>query len=183
MLRLNLASNKLKQEIKLRHVYRFLITANCVLILLIIFLAIVILTAKIIMQNNFNKVIEETTLISRTGEVKNVRIKEINSQIGHVESIQSGFHPWSFVLEEIARFANNEIVFSSIKINAETMQLDLSGHSLTRQSLLDLKDGLEESEYFTNLEFPLKNILEKGDINFNIKAQLATDKIKLSENE
>ncbi len=178
MLRLNLVSQKLKEEIKLRHIYKLFLRVNSILVIIIIFIAILILVAKIILQNNFNKVVAETTLITRDSQGRNFKIREINIRLNQVASIQGNFIPWSFVLEEVAKYASNDIVFYSIKLNRETETIDLMGRSGIRQSLLNLKEGMEKSEMFLDIDFPLKNILEKSNIDFVIKANLNLDKAK-----
>ncbi len=180
MLSLNLVSQKLKEEIKLRHVYKLLLQINFVLIIATIFIAIIILVAKIILQNNFNKVVAETTLIARDSQGRNFKIREINAHLNQVADIQGNFVPWSFVLENIAGYVNNDVVFYLLKLDRETQLIELRGMSGTRQSLLTLKEGIQNSEMFSDIDFPLKNILEKSDIDFIIKAHVNLDKIKIN---
>jgi len=179
MLSLNLVSQKLKEEIKLRHIYKLLLRVNFVLVIATIFIAIIILVAKIILQNNFNKVVAETTLITKDSQGRNFKIREINAHLNQVASIQSDFIPWSFVLEEIAGCVDDDIVFYFLKLDRDTKLIELRGRAGARQSLLVLKEGMQESEMISDIDFPLKNILEKSDIDFIIKAHLNLDKIKI----
>ena len=180
MLHLNLVSQKLKEEIKLRHIYKLLLRINFILVIATILVAIVILVAKIILQNNFNKVVAETTLITKNSQGRNFKIREINNHLNQVASIQSDFVPWSFVLENISRYTNDNIIFYFLKLNKEEELLELRGNSKTRESLLSLKEGIQNSEIFSDIDFPLKNILEKNDIDFIIKAHVNLDKIKIN---
>ena len=100
MLNLNLVSQELKQEIKLRHIYKMLKQADYILIIITIFVAVVILVAKIILQNNFNKIVAETTLITKDSQGQNSKIREINTRLSFVEKIQSNFIPWSFLFNK-----------------------------------------------------------------------------------
>ena len=180
MLHLNLVSQKLKEEIKLRHIYKLLLRINFILVIATILVAIVILVAKIILQNNFNKVVAETTLITKDSQGRFFKVREINFRLNQVASIQSDFIPWSFVLEEIAEYVNDDIVFSFLKLDRETQLMELRGRSGTRQSLLVLKEGMQKSEMFSDIDFPLKNILEKNNVDFVIRAHLNIDMIKIN---
>lgn len=177
MLDLNLVSQELKQEIKLRHIYKMLKQANYILIIITIFVAVVMLAAKIILQNNFNKIVEQTTLITRDSQGQNSKIREINTRLAFVEKIQNDFTPWSFLFKDLAGYVNGDINFYSIKIDKEKREIDLKGIAKSRRSLLALKAGLGKSDIFSEIDFPMKNILEKTDINFEIKAKINLENI------
>jgi len=57
MLVLNLVSEELKKEIKLRHLYQLIKKVNYLIIIITIITAIVLLVARVILQNNFNKIV------------------------------------------------------------------------------------------------------------------------------
>jgi Tfp pilus assembly protein PilN len=181
MLNLNLVSKELKQETKLRHIYKMLKQADYILIIITIFIAIVMLVAKIILQNNFNKIVEETTLITRDSQGRNSQIREINNHISFVEKVQNDFIPWSFLFKDLDKYVNSDLSFYSIRIDRDKKTIELKGIAKNRDSLLALKSGLEKSDIFFGVIFPVKNILEKEDINFEIEADLNIDKIKESQ--
>jgi Tfp pilus assembly protein PilN len=177
MLTLNLVSRELKQEIKLRHVYSLLKKADYILIIITIFIAVIMLVAKVILQNNFNKIVEETTLIIRESQGQNSKIREINNRLSFVEKIQNDFIPWSFLFKDLGGHTSNDVNFSLIKLSQEKKEIELKGMAKTRDSLLALRDGLEKSAIFYDLDFPMKNILEKNNIDFEIKAKLYLENI------
>lgn len=172
MLRLNLISEELKQNIKLKHIYKMLKRAIFLLIIITIFIAIIFLVSKIILQNNFNKIVEQTTLITKNSQGRNTKIREINIKINYVDEIQNDYIEWSYLLEDLARNINNNIIFNLINIDGEEKKIELKGIAISRNSLLLLKDGLDDSDIFINIDFPISNILEKKDINFEIKADI-----------
>jgi len=178
MLNLNLVSQELKQETKLRHIYKMLKQANYILIIITIFIAVVMLVAKIILQNNFNKIVEETTLITRDSQGKNAKIREINSRLSFVEKIQNDFIPWSFLFKDLGGYVNNDLNFYSIRIDKDRKTIELKGVANSRDSLLSFKSGMEKSNIFSGIVFPMKNILEKENISFEIKADLNLNNIK-----
>ncbi len=178
MLRLNLVSKELRQEIKLRHVYEVLIRTKYYLIIMVVLVTVIILSAKMILQNSYSRIVEETSLVSEGDQMNNSKIREINAKFTSVEEIQNDFITWSRLLKEIDNQANDDIVFSLMKINKDKQKVDLRGVAKSRDSLLSLKDGLDNSNIFLETDFPIENILEKENINFKIEASLDIKKIK-----
>jgi hypothetical protein len=178
MLRLNLVSKELKKEIKLRLIYGMFKKVSGVLIVITVLCAVIILIAKIILQNNFNKVVEETTLLTKNSQQKNIKVREINSKISYIKKMQDDFIPWSFLFEELSLFSEEGIKINSLKINKEDGTISLRGVAEERNGLIKFKEGFEDSDIFLEVESPIKNILEKKDIDFEINAVVNATKIK-----
>lgn len=178
MLNLNLVSRELKQETKLRHIYKMLKQANYILVIITVFIAVVMLAAKIILQNNFNKIVEETTLITRDSQGRNAKIREMNSRLSFVDKIQNDFIPWSFLFKDLGTYVNSNLSFYSIRIDRNKKTIEIKGSANDRDSLLSFKSGMEKSNIFSGIIFPVKNILEKENISFEIKANLNLENIK-----
>lgn len=178
MLNLNLVSQELKQETKLRHIYKMLKQASYILVIITIFIAIMMLAAKIALQNNFNQIVAETTLITKNSQGRDSKIREINTRLSFVEKVQNDFIPWSFLFKDLGNYVNADLSFYSIKIDKDKKSIELKGVAKNRDSLLSLKSGMEKSDIFSGIVFPVKNILEKQDIDFDIKANLNLGNIK-----
>jgi hypothetical protein len=172
MLTLNLVSQELKQEIKSRHIYLLLKKMNFVLIIIAIIFAIILLAAKLLLQNNFTKVVEQTTLVTSTSRGYVDKVRKINLQINSALKIQNEHIAWSYLLELLAKMSPDGITFSYIKINKEKQTIKIKGHANARDNLLIFKNGLEDSEIFTNIESPIENILKKENINFELNMKL-----------
>ncbi|MBU0619527.1 MAG: hypothetical protein ABII99_03960 [Patescibacteria group bacterium] len=172
MLYLNLISKKVKQDIKLKRIYAILKRFGYILIIITALFAIIILFAKIILQNTFNQVVEQTTLITKNNQSSNKQIKEINTRLDNIEKIQNDFIPWSFLLEDLSQDISSNINFFSIKIDKDKQQIDLKGVAVTRKGLLDFKKSIEESDKFSDIYFPINNLLKENNINFEITAKL-----------
>lgn len=172
MLTLNLISDELKKEIKLRHLYLLIKKINLTLIIITIAAAIVLLSAKTILQTQFNNIVNQTTLITKNSQGYNNKIKIINSKLDFVETIQNNFIPWSNLLKTVADITTGDIGLSYLKINLEEQTIKIKGRAGQRDSLLDFKQKMEASTIFREIDFPLKNILEKENINFEINAKI-----------
>ena len=172
MLTLNLIPQKLKKEVKLRRLYKELKRMGYILIITALIMAIALLVAKLILQNNFNKIIEQTTLVAESSQTHNTKVRDINSQMGQISQVQSGFVELSLLIENLAAKTPENISLSNVKINRVPPSISISGHAGAREELLSFKENLEESPVYFDIEFPLQNILQKKNINFEINAKL-----------
>jgi len=172
MLTLNLVSQELKQEIKLKLVYNLLKKMDYVLIIIAVIVAIILSVAKLILQNNFNKIVAQTTLITKNNQGYNSKVREINSRLNFTAQIQNDFIAWSKVIENLAKLTPDNITFSLIKIDKTKQSIIIKGKAILRDSLLLLKQGMEESPIYQEIEFPVKNILQKENVVFEINAKL-----------
>lgn len=178
MLTLNLISEELKKEIKLRHIYGFIKKINLTLIIIAIIIAIILLVAKTILQLKFNNIVEQMTLVTKTNQGYNNDIREINNKLNFVAKIQNDFIPWSNIIKEIADITPKDINLYYLKLNSEEQIIRIKGKALLRSSLLDFKNKLETTPDFKDVDFPLKNILERENINFEINAKLNISNLK-----
>lgn len=162
----------------MRHIHRALINISYTMMLSFCLIAMMLLFSRLIMLSYFNRIVDETSLISRNSQSYNIRVREINSKVNSVEQIQKDFLVWSRVFSYLSDISDEEISFSSIKLNKDGASIKTGGVAKTRDALLDLKNKIESSDYFTKIDFPLENILEKNNITFEINAGLNLAKLQ-----
>lgn len=172
MITLNLVSSVQKKETKLRHIYGIIKTFNFILITITIIIAIILLTAKIILQEKFNEVVAQTTLVTKTNQGYNNNVREINNKLNFINKIQDEYIPWSGLITGLAEMTPADISFNYMKIDSSDRTIKIRGRAKFRSSLLDFKNKMTSGNYFKDVEFPIKNILEKENIDFEINAKL-----------
>jgi len=177
MLTLNLVSAEQKKEIKLRHLYGFIKKISLTLIVIAIVIAIILLVAKIVLQLKFNNIVEQTTLVTKNNQGYNSKVREINGKLGFIAKIQDEYIPWSNLIKKLAAITPADINFSYLKLDAQDKTISLKGKAKFRDSLLDFKDEMAANPVFQDIGFPIKNILEKENIDFEINAKLDLTKI------
>ena len=180
MLTLNLVSKELREDIKSKHIYNLLKKICLLIITVSIFISIILLSAKIMMQNNFNKIVEQTTLVTGTSSSYNQKVNTINSKISSVKNIQNNYIALSYLIESLSKITPNSLSYSMMEINIEEKKMELRGSADDRDDLLAIKKGLGELGVFENIESPIQNILQKKDINFQINANINIDALKES---
>ena len=143
-----------------------------VLVVIITILAIIMLIAKLFLQVHLIKTVYDTTLITKSTENYGNKIRDSNNQLNYIEKIQQDAVVWSYLLEYIANNTNDDITFSQISLNKDQSLIRLNGLAKTREGLLLLKKIWENENYFTDINFPIKNILQKKNIKFQISVKL-----------
>lgn len=171
MITLNLVSLEQKKEIKLRHIYGLVKKSSLAILAVTFVTAVVLISAKMILQSEFNDVISQTSQNTETNE-QYASAKSLNNKLNFVETIQEKFIPWSVLIKKIADITPDGINFYYIKMDAGDGTIKIRGKAKQRSSLLKFKDNMADSNYFYDIDFPIKNILEKENIDFEIKAKL-----------
>ena len=177
MININILPRETKNELRLRRIYLALVKLGYTLIICFCVIALMLLFSRLILQNYFYRVIDETSLISRNSQSYNLRVREINSKITSVDKIQKDFLVWSKAFYFLSDITDEGISFTNIRVSKDGAFIKTDGVAKTREALLGLKEKLESSDYFNKIEFPLENILEKTDINFQINAGLNLAKL------
>jgi len=178
MIALNLIPPKQKQEIKLRQFYIIIKNLTYVFLLFTIFIAVILMSAKAILQNNFNRIVADSTLVTRYGPIFNNEIDEFNKQLTVVSDIQANYISWSgFINELILHMPENTFIYS-LGIDKINQQLTISGLSRTRDDLLKFKESLENFDLISGVDIPLESLLNKENINFEIKTTIDLGKMK-----
>jgi Tfp pilus assembly protein PilN len=172
MLSLNLVSDELKKEIKLRHIYKLIKKIGYTFIITTIVISAVLTAAKIILKKNYIKIVEQTSLVNISKQSYASRVKEINLRLNAISEIQNNYISWADLLKYLSEKTPGKITLSFIKINKDNATLKIGGEAKTREDLLIFKENLENSKVFSDINLPLENILEKENISFEISAKI-----------
>ena len=178
MINLNIISQELKKEINTKRIYSSYKNLLAIIFIALVFYTSAYLGCLLILQIHFVETVKDTTLITRGSENYSAQVRQLNSAITNIESIQSEYTNWSYLLEFIHQLSGQNININNININKKNAEITLSGIAATRDGLLELKEKLEESNYFTEINLPIKNLLEKENINFNIDSSFRTYEFK-----
>ena len=132
MLTLNIIPPNLKNEIKLKNIYKMLKKLFYILIILTSVYAIIFLIAQLILQIHFIQTIYATTLVTKSTENYSKKTMGVDKQLESISKIQKESVTWSYLLEYIAKNTENDIKFSQIKINKNKDTIYWLGFAKTR---------------------------------------------------
>ena len=178
MLTLNIIPKSLKDEIKLQITYLKLKNLLAFLLFLALIYSTAFVALSFVLEMHSINLVHRTNIATRSNDDFSKQVRSINSDVGIVESIQSGYTEWSYMMENLMKTIPRDISISQFTANKNTNLVTINGLARTRDSLLDLKELLEASPNYENVEFPIKNLLQKENINFTITAQLASYEFK-----
>ena len=95
------------------------------------------------------------------------RIKNVNQQLTKINLKQNELVIWTSVLEELAKIIPSGVYLTNFSYRLFDNKINLSGWAENRDKLINLKNSLEESVFFVNLDSPLSNLIKQTDINFS----------------
>jgi len=170
MIHLNIVPNNLKKEIKLSGINILLKNVYEILIILLSFYTIILLAMYLMLNFHFIQTVNETTQLTKSSENNTNDVRGINNLINYIDNIQQDSVEWSYLFKFLKINTAPNINYSKISINKNDNTITLTGRSETRDSLLSLKTSMEKTGYFNEIDFPIRNLLEKSNISFEIKA-------------
>lgn len=169
MINLNLIPPVYKEHLRLQRAFSLVKKFLGIVILYTIFLAIVMLVARLILENNFQRIVSETTLVTKENRKIEQQIVKMNKQIGAAKSIQKSTIPWADFMIAFGGLVPDKVVINSLKFeSAAGNRSTINGHADTREALLAFEKRLKETPYFEKVDLPFKNKQEKSDIYFTI---------------
>lgn len=150
------------------------------LLLLSIIIAMILLFVKMTLQNNFDRVVAETTLTTKYITGFNNDIKKFNQLLGTVDNIQKNYVRWSDFIARTSNLIPQNITLQSL--NVKDGKILITGKAASRADLLSFKNQLESSEIYSNVEIPLEDLLRKDNITFSLKSDVDLSNIEKNEN-
>lgn len=136
-----------------------------------IVVAIVLLAGRAVVEWNFARVVERSTLVLRTAGAASREAQATNEMLLAIEALQRSFTPWASVFATVAERAPSGITLTAATITAEGA-LHLEGHAVTRDDLLDFQERLRTVPYLTEVTIPFPNLLLRERIVFSIDAEV-----------
>ncbi len=170
MLNINILPQELKNSLKRIKLYKFIQRISSLLFFLTIILSAIIFLSRIILELQANAT--SNNLSIQKTQTSSGELKDILTEVEQVKQIQADQVNWTKNLENIISSINPNISLSSMQLNKDSNELTLKGIAKTRQDLLDFKKLLEESQDFSNLNFPIKNLSDRENINFDAKMNI-----------
>ena len=176
MINLNLISPQQKYHLEERR--RHFICENLIILifLLTFIIALGLSFSKYLILNNYQQLILEKTDQNLSGI--NQEIRELNNKLELMADIQAEYNP---VAEKLAFFANlvpENIFITNLELEKKEDKdnifwlVSIRGKAKTREDLTNFQSTLNQTNGFSETEYPLSNLLKKTDIDFQFTAKL-----------
>lgn len=162
-----------KKRVKLLLFYQNIIFSGFLLIIFVLILTIILGGFSFFLDLNYQavekEIIVEQSRVVRTETVEGIekKVKDLNKELSRFKNIQKEQSDIYQVLEKIYQeVLSNRVQVHSLEIDRETKKVLVVGFSLTREDLLEIKEILETSQEYKDIDFPLSNLVSPKDINF-----------------
>jgi len=168
ILSLNLIPPAYKEQFRLQRIFTLLRSIIVVTIFYTIFLALVVLVARYVLQGNFNRIVNETTLVTQTNRDTERNIATFNREIKTASSLEEQAFPWPQFLIHLTKLFPPEVRLTNLKLEPGRQRAAMVGTATTRTALLAFKDTLEQTPYLKDVTLPVTDLLAKTNVNFTI---------------
>ncbi len=170
---LNIIPPQLKKEIKINKIKDQLEKLFLLILFSVSFYGVVLIIAKTILISHYSETIAQASSITKSTENYTKKVAEINNTLNQIIKIQNENIKWSGLLLFFKKNnAQNKITYNLIEIDKKTNQVKINGHAEERKNILFLKEKIENNPVFSDIDFPIKNILQKRDIDFEISLKI-----------
>lgn len=172
MIKINLLPPQQIKRIKTMAFYQNIISSG--LILFLMFLFSVVALALFLTVLNFQYYIfeksanEAQTKVVQTESIKTIqkRVKELNDDLSAIKKIQDTKSDIYGILNNINEELFKEVKIYSLEIDNNLKSVNVTGFSASRESLVKIRDFLENGSRYKNVDFPLSNLANPRNINF-----------------
>jgi len=136
-------------------------------------LGITLLICNFILMRNFIQLSDSSLSVIKSSNLVDKHVGQINENLKDINKIQNEYTDWVQTLLAINNLIPQyEIQVTNLEIDHLRKKAYLEGKALTREKFLELKQSLEESELFAEIESPLSNILYSKNLNFRLDINL-----------
>ncbi|OGY92592.1 MAG: hypothetical protein A2260_01500 [Candidatus Komeilibacteria bacterium RIFOXYA2_FULL_45_9] len=172
MIKLNLISPEQQTYLKKHKLYIDIENILGLTVVIAILISIILIPF-----NNFISVLNDEVNYDREKSAADNRfltdkVSDLNEKINLLYAIQSDNYNWTELLKVLSGLTPEDVAILEFNGQSTSQQFNLHGFAKTRDIYLKFRGNLEASDYFSNLDFPLTDILKKEDITFTIKGSL-----------
>lgn len=133
---------------------------------------IILLGGQTILQNYLDDLDKNISSIKQSHEKTNQEILQINNTLLQSEKIQKEYYSYYTIITKIGSATPSGINLNQLKINIDEKILTISGKSIDRNNLLNLKNNLEKIEEINNIEIPISQLTQEKDFDFSLQIPL-----------
>ncbi len=168
MIEINVLPEESKKIIRTENVYCCAKKMLLFLTIMVLFVSIILLLARVALKYQAD-IYKSFPAAHESSSDADSGTKEIEDKISTVKKIQGDSINWYKVISDLTLVLNKDIKLESFSIDRDSAVLSISGVAKTRESFLQLKSDLENSGKYFNIDFPVKNLLEKENVEFDLR--------------
>ncbi len=154
---------------QLRRIKLLLLSKNILVaaMLYLIVVAIVLLVSRAVLQQQFIRIVGETTLLTKENDDIESSVRTLNDSIVQGDRLESKSYPWSEFLLHLATLVSPGVRLSTLDLN-QGGPSTIEGLADTRESLIQFRDQLNTDPAFGHVDLPVSTLLNRSNIDFTI---------------
>jgi Tfp pilus assembly protein PilN len=172
MLALNIIPKELKNEMVLKKLVRSTRIVLCYVSVSTLVYVVALFGCRLILENHRKEISSQNIIVTKNTDNYSKQVKEINKQVAAIADIQQNNIYWSPLIKALFNNIPDDIKLSRVAFSKPDHSLNIAGVAGTRSSLINLRQYLENNNNFNVASFPVQNLIEKQNINFDIKLDI-----------
>lgn len=176
LLRLNIIPEEYETRFRVRRIY---ITARQLMMILIIYmllLASLLLLARFILQREFTRIVNETSLVTADNRALERKVDTLNDFVKSISVVQNKHIAWTPIMLNVSEATPPGVILNNIVFDSEKNGT-ISGTANTRNDLLTLRDNLNTISAFTDINLPITDLVTSQNLTFNLKFKVDPTKL------
>jgi hypothetical protein len=172
MITLNLIPESIREENRLKHVYRLNVHLAKITVYMTIVITSLVIITRLVLVNAYDNAETELAFITENTRGYNTNIKELNDKIALVSQVANSVRDWDKLIIRVGNLTPKGITLTFMKLNQPTQTIQITGMAETRDDLLKFKDIVNNSGFIENVDIPISSLLEKNNIPFSFSSKL-----------
>ena len=152
--------------------YQNVISSGLLLFLMFLVLTLFLAGALIFLNLQYlafeKSINDEQSVIIQSESIKTIqnRIKELNDDLLAIKKIEDSKSDLYGVLDKINEELLTNVKIYNLDINGESKLVTVSGFAVLRADLVAIREKINSSSDYKEVEFPLSNLANPANINF-----------------
>jgi Tfp pilus assembly protein PilN len=169
MIKINLLPEKEKRALKKERLYQSIFISVLIICLVSAVIGLELFLAKRTLENSLSLY---TLMIKREEDEVTEKTKRINSELLAIDEIQNNYFEITPILISLSEITPKNSYIKFFSFDKEKKEFQIKGWAKSRSDLLEFQNNLEKSKFFTEIEYPLSNLLKEEDIDFEFKGKI-----------
>ena len=168
----NLLAKEDQKDIRLEKATAAVLNFFIWVVMSLIILAVFIIAGRIYLTSELSTTETKIDLQKQVvSQDENQQLKktldEFNTHLLNLVNLDEHQGQWSEVLISFARLIPKDVSIDSFTAERETGRIRISGFASSRESVLQLRQNLLAAADFTDVNFPLSNLVKPTNLSFN----------------
>ncbi|OGE81344.1 MAG: hypothetical protein A2826_02195 [Candidatus Doudnabacteria bacterium RIFCSPHIGHO2_01_FULL_43_23] len=168
---INLLPKEAQNEIRYERLSSRLLNMSLWIVISLVVMIVLMMATRIYLKSESSRVsdliIFQKELVSQEeNQALKKELTEFNTHLSNLIQFEESHAYWSEVLIELARITPSGIAIDALTATRDDKKMTIIGFAQTRDSVLQFRKNLLDSDFFEDVNFPLSNLIKPTDVAF-----------------